>query len=85
MSSVTVYSLAFFDHSGKRKKGDTFQVSHRDAIKLQSKGLVRIVPGKPQGKDASTSASPAVRVSRAKTAKKSGSGGKKARQKPAES
>lgn len=71
----TVVAIQSFQHSGPRTRGDVFEVSDQTADKLTRAGLVRsfqkakndplmAVGEKP-------SASPAVRVSRRRTAKKS--------------
>ncbi len=73
-----VIALQSFDHDVVRRKGDSFWVSEQIAAALQRKSLVRI-EGEDQDPSPAagtpSSASPAVRVSRRTTVKRSVSGG----------
>lgn len=72
-----VIALQSFDHDVVRRKGDSFWVSEQIATALQRKSLVRI-EGEDQDPSSAagtpSSASPAARVSRRTTAKRSASG-----------
>lgn len=75
-----VTALTAFEHNGTRRRGDSFPVSDAHAKALQEAGLVTINgvaedPSKAAG--AKSSASPAARASRQKTAKPSAAGEKK--------
>lgn len=79
-----VQAITSFDHSGPRKRDERFHVSDQHARKLRDAGLVDIVgegakanPKKAAGNP--SSASPAARLSRKKTASESAHGEKRRR------
>jgi len=72
----TVVAIQSFQHSGPRRRGDVFEVSDQTADKLTRAGLVRSYQKAAKNNPLMAvgekpSASPAVRVSRRRTAKKS--------------
>ena len=79
---IKVQALDSFEHSGRRARGDCFEVSEKVAAALVRKGLVRVVGGEfvkgPQrAGGAPSSASPAAQASPQTTAKPSVAGAKK--------
>jgi hypothetical protein len=76
---ISVTALQSFDHYGRRRRGDMFEVSEHAAAQLRARGLVsysaqEIVTNPPPAAGAKRSASPAAPASPPTTAKKSGNG-----------
>ena len=77
---VAVTALSSFEHGGKRKRDDVFEVSDTHAKALKRAGLVSFdeAQGDPiDAAGAKSSASPVAQVSPQTTAKRSGSGAKR--------
>lgn len=73
-----------FEHYGRRRRGDLFEVSDVQAKELAQKGLAELLDESPAprvtaGGDPPSSASPAVQASPQTTAKQSGGGGRRPR------
>jgi len=77
-----VEAIKNFEHTGRRRLGDRFEVSPRIAQALERKRLVKVIdsrerPSKAAGEAQPSSASPVVQASPQTTVNESGSGAKK--------